>query len=144
MPGGTQLLEGRVAVITGAGQGIGRGIARRMTREGAKVVVTDINLGDGNEGTDELSGIEIPLDRINTVFFNQSFFERIIGAGDLDASILGSGSIVAQAATAGLLDELQVMLVPVTLGGGKRLFDGGHADHRVSLACSPVDMVVAG
>lgn len=47
-----------------------------------------------------------------------------IKAGDLDASILGSGSIVAQAATAGMLDELQVMLVPVTLGGGRRLFDG--------------------
>ena len=43
---------------------------------------------------------------------------------DPDMSILGSGSIVAQAATAGLLDELQVMLVPVTLGAGKRLFDG--------------------
>ena len=41
-----------------------------------------------------------------------------------DMAILGSGSIVAQAATAGLLDELQVMLVPVTLGAGKRLFDG--------------------
>ncbi len=42
----------------------------------------------------------------------------------MDASILGSGSIVARAATADILDELQVMLVPVTLGGGKRLFDG--------------------
>ena len=41
-----------------------------------------------------------------------------------DMTILGSGSIVAQVATAGLLDELQVMLVPVTLGAGKRLFDG--------------------
>ncbi len=41
-----------------------------------------------------------------------------------DMTILGSGSIVAQAATAGLLDELQIMFVPVTLGGGKRLFDG--------------------
>jgi dihydrofolate reductase len=41
-----------------------------------------------------------------------------------DMTILGSGSIVALAATAGLLDELQVMLVPVTLGAGKRLFDG--------------------
>jgi uncharacterized membrane protein YdbT with pleckstrin-like domain len=28
-------------------------------------------------------GIEIPLERINTVFFNQGFFERMIGAGDL-------------------------------------------------------------
>ena len=29
------------------------------------------------------SGIEIPLERINTVFFNQSLFERMLGAGDL-------------------------------------------------------------
>jgi uncharacterized membrane protein YdbT with pleckstrin-like domain len=28
-------------------------------------------------------GIEIPLDRVNTVFFRQSIFERIVGAGDL-------------------------------------------------------------
>lgn len=47
-----------------------------------------------------------------------------IKASELDASILGSGTIVAQAATLGLLDELQVMLVPITLGAGQRLFDG--------------------
>lgn len=29
------------------------------------------------------SGIEIPLERINTVFFDQRFFERLVGAGDL-------------------------------------------------------------
>jgi uncharacterized membrane protein YdbT with pleckstrin-like domain len=29
------------------------------------------------------SGVEIPLDKINTVFFNQSIFERMLGAGDL-------------------------------------------------------------
>lgn len=28
-------------------------------------------------------GIEIPLDRVNTVFFRQSLFERLIGSGDL-------------------------------------------------------------
>jgi uncharacterized membrane protein YdbT with pleckstrin-like domain len=28
-------------------------------------------------------GIEIPLDRVNTVFFRQSLFERIVGSGDL-------------------------------------------------------------
>lgn len=38
--------------------------------------------------------------------------------------VLGSGSIVAQLIEANLLDELQVMLIPVSLGGGKRLFDG--------------------
>ena len=36
-------------------------------------------------------GIEIPLDRINTVFFNQSFFERVIGAGDLGVESAGEG-----------------------------------------------------
>lgn len=29
------------------------------------------------------SGVEIPLERINTVFFSQSLFERILGSGDL-------------------------------------------------------------
>jgi uncharacterized membrane protein YdbT with pleckstrin-like domain len=29
------------------------------------------------------SGIEIPLERVNTVFFNQRLFERMVGAGDI-------------------------------------------------------------
>ena len=35
------------------------------------------------EGWASKSGIEIPLERINTVFFHQSVFERMVGAGDL-------------------------------------------------------------
>ena len=40
MPG---LLENQIAVVTGAGSGIGRGIALGYAREGAQVVVLDIN-----------------------------------------------------------------------------------------------------
>ena len=36
-------------------------------------------------------GIEIPLDRVNTVFFNQSLFERVLGAGDLGVESAGEG-----------------------------------------------------
>ena len=36
-------LDGRVAVVTGAGEGIGRGIARRFVDEGARVVIAEIN-----------------------------------------------------------------------------------------------------
>jgi uncharacterized membrane protein YdbT with pleckstrin-like domain len=34
-------------------------------------------------------GIEIPLDRVNTIFFNQGIFERLIGAGDLTIESAG-------------------------------------------------------
>ncbi|MFK8022350.1 MAG: PH domain-containing protein [Ilumatobacter sp.] len=35
------------------------------------------------EGVVAKRGVEIPLERVNTVHFNQSVFERIVGAGDL-------------------------------------------------------------
>jgi len=39
-------------------------------------------------------------------------------------TILGSGSIVAQLAQAGLIDEYRIVVHPVALGGGKTMFDG--------------------
>jgi NAD(P)-dependent dehydrogenase (short-subunit alcohol dehydrogenase family) len=48
-------LEGRVAVVTGAGQGIGKGIARRFAREGCKVVVAEHNEETGRSTADELA-----------------------------------------------------------------------------------------
>jgi dihydrofolate reductase len=41
-----------------------------------------------------------------------------------DLTVLGSGSIVAQLAQAGLIDEYQVLLNPVVLGKGKTMFAG--------------------
>lgn len=42
-------LEDKVAIITGAGQGIGRAYALRFVREGARVVVADIQEGKAND-----------------------------------------------------------------------------------------------
>lgn len=48
------LLEGKVALITGAGGGIGKGVARRFVREGAKVVIAEIDVSSGEQVAREL------------------------------------------------------------------------------------------
>jgi NAD(P)-dependent dehydrogenase (short-subunit alcohol dehydrogenase family) len=42
-------LEGRVALVTGAGQGVGLGIAQRLVAEGANVVVAEFNEDSGRQ-----------------------------------------------------------------------------------------------
>ena len=44
------MLEGQVAVVTGAGRGIGKEIALRFAREGADIAVIDVNV-DGAAAT---------------------------------------------------------------------------------------------
>jgi NAD(P)-dependent dehydrogenase (short-subunit alcohol dehydrogenase family) len=46
------LLDGRNALVTGAGRGIGRGIAMAMAKAGARVVVNDLGASLSGEGTD--------------------------------------------------------------------------------------------
>ncbi|HEY7438732.1 MAG TPA: SDR family NAD(P)-dependent oxidoreductase [Acidimicrobiia bacterium] len=47
------ILDGRVAVVTGSGRGIGREFALCMAREGAKVVINDVGVSLDGQGTDE-------------------------------------------------------------------------------------------
>jgi dihydrofolate reductase len=56
-------------------------------------------------------GLEAALERARTA------------AGDKDVGIWGGANIIRQYLTAGLLDELQIHLVPILLGDGVRLFE---------------------
>jgi NAD(P)-dependent dehydrogenase (short-subunit alcohol dehydrogenase family) len=55
-------LQGRVAVITGAGSGIGLATARRFAAEGAKVVAADLNPEAGRACADEVGGEFVACD----------------------------------------------------------------------------------
>jgi len=50
-------LSGKVALVTGAAQGIGKAIAMLLARNGADVVVSDINLEKAQETTNEIQGM---------------------------------------------------------------------------------------
>lgn len=51
-----RLLEGKVAIITGAGRGIGRAAASLFAAHGARVVVSDIDAGPAGEAVEEIRG----------------------------------------------------------------------------------------
>src|SRR6185437_8055582 len=47
-------LEGKIAIVTGSGSGIGRAVASRFAAEGACVVVTDVRGDAAGQTTDEI------------------------------------------------------------------------------------------
>jgi 3(or 17)beta-hydroxysteroid dehydrogenase len=49
-----QRVKGKVALVTGAGLGLGRAAALMLAREGARVIVTDIKEAEGAEVADEI------------------------------------------------------------------------------------------
>ena len=49
--------EGKVALVTGAARGIGKAIAHTLAREGAKVVVTDVDLEGAQRVAQEIKGL---------------------------------------------------------------------------------------
>jgi dihydrofolate reductase len=63
---------------------------------------------------------------------------RLKREGELPLTVLGSGSIVKQLTAARLIDDYQLMLCPVLLGGGRTLFEGTTGKPVLKLADSRI------
>jgi 2-hydroxycyclohexanecarboxyl-CoA dehydrogenase len=55
-------LDDTIAIVTGAGQGIGRATAEKLAGEGATVVVSDVNEATAAETADAIGGVALPAD----------------------------------------------------------------------------------
>jgi dihydrofolate reductase len=59
-----------------------------------------------------VSGVELAVER------------ALRAAGGKDIHVMGGAEVMRQALAAGIVDELTIIVAPVIMGGGKRLFDG--------------------
>ncbi|HET7044957.1 MAG TPA: SDR family oxidoreductase [Gaiellaceae bacterium] len=83
-------LEGKVAIVTGAGRGIGREHALGLARAGARVVVNDLGATLGGEGAD-LSPAEQVVEEI------EALGGEAVANGDDVSDFAGAGRLVTQA-----------------------------------------------
>ena len=84
-------LHNRVAVITGAGSGIGLATARRLAAEGARVVAVDIDEKAGRSAADEVGGLFIEADVTSEALVSALFDEVADRLGRIDVAFNNAG-----------------------------------------------------
>lgn len=89
-------LEGKVALVTGSGRGIGRAIALKLAREGARVLVNDLDVTPGDAVAAEIKGLGGQAIAINGSVSEAGFADRFVGAalkefGGLDVIVNNAG-----------------------------------------------------
>ena len=96
----SKICDGRVAIVTGAGRGIGRAHALELARQGARVVVNDIGVALDGQG-----GSQSPADDV--VELIRGLGGEAVASHDDIADWAGAGALIARAVdTWGRLDVL--------------------------------------
>ena len=84
-------LEGRTAVITGGGSGIGLASVRRLADEGANVVVADMDPSSGQAAADEVGGTFVQVDVTSADDVDRMFDVAKKTYGSIDVSFHNAG-----------------------------------------------------
>ena len=84
-------MDGRVAVVTGGGQGIGEAISRRLAAAGAKVGVFDMNEANANRVATAIGGVPLVGDLTKEADLERVFAEIAAKAGPVDVLVNNAG-----------------------------------------------------
>lgn len=90
--------EGKVAIVTGAGQGIGRGIALKLAQKGANIVIADLNLETANGVAGEIKAlgrksIAIETDVTSSAQVNKMVQQVLSDFGTVDILVNNAGYV---------------------------------------------------
>ncbi len=93
-------LASRVALVTGAGSGIGRAIAHRLAAEGACVVVADLNLDSARTVAAELGSsdvaVAVGVDVSDEAAIEAAFDEAVLAFGGVDLIVNNAGLSISK------------------------------------------------
>jgi NAD(P)-dependent dehydrogenase (short-subunit alcohol dehydrogenase family) len=95
-------LEGKVAIVTGAASGMGQAIATRYAEEGAKVVVSDINLEGAETVAEEIKAKGGTAKAIKTNVADREDIDHLI-----DSTVKEFGSLDILVNNAGIMDSME-------------------------------------
>nr|WP_295130331.1 3-oxoacyl-ACP reductase family protein [uncultured Roseateles sp.] len=111
-------LTGKVALVTGAGQGMGRAIARRFVAEGATVVALDLNLQAAQQSLDGLVGphLALALNVADSAAVNAAVEEVLAKFGRVDVLVNNAGTGGVDSFT-DISDESWARVIGVNLNG---------------------------
>jgi len=114
-------VKGKVVVITGAASGLGRGTASLLAREGATVILTDINEANGQEAAEEIrrdggEAVFMKLDVTSESDWSNVIEKTLAEFGKLDVLVNNAGVELVKEIAETSLEEWR-RLLSVNLDG---------------------------